>query len=41
MIRSDNAGGMYPAISGAELPVKTADIEKPDEALNGRETKSG
>jgi hypothetical protein len=33
MIRSDNAGGMYPAIGGAELVVRAADVEKADEAL--------
>jgi hypothetical protein len=34
MIRSDNVGGMYPAISGAELLVNAEDIEKATEALN-------
>jgi hypothetical protein len=34
MIRSDNAGGMYPAIGGAELLVRTEDAEKATEALN-------
>ena len=33
MIRSDNAGGMYPAIGGAELVVRAEDAEKADEAL--------
>ena len=33
MIRSDNAGGMYPAIGGAELVVRAEDVEKADEAL--------
>jgi hypothetical protein len=27
MIRADNAGGMYPAISGAELLVRSEDLE--------------
>lgn len=36
MIRSDNAGGMYPAISGAELLVRTEDVHKATEALNRR-----
>jgi Putative prokaryotic signal transducing protein len=36
MIRADNAGGMYPAISGAELLVRTEDVQKANEALNRR-----
>lgn len=36
MIRADNAGGMYPAISGAELLVRTEDVQKANEALTGR-----
>ena len=28
MIRADNAGGMYPAISGAELLVRTEDVQR-------------
>jgi hypothetical protein len=36
MIRSDNAGGMYPAISGADLLVRTEDAEKAAEALRRR-----
>ena len=35
MIRSDNAGGMYPALSGAEVLVRTEDVERANEALNG------
>jgi len=34
MIRSDNAGGMYPAIDGAELLVRAEDLEKANEALH-------
>ncbi len=34
MIRADNAGGMYPAISGAELLVRTEDVQKANDALN-------
>lgn len=34
MIRSDNAGGMYPAIDGAALVVRAEDAEKAAEALN-------
>ena len=33
MIRSDNAGGMYPALSGADLLVRAEDVEKANEAL--------
>ncbi len=33
MIRSDNAGGMYPALAGAELLVRAEDAEKALEAL--------
>ena len=36
MIRADNAGGMYPAMSGAELLVRAEDVEKANEALNRR-----
>jgi hypothetical protein len=38
MIRSDNAGGMYPAIAGAELLVRAEDLARATEALQmGRE----
>ena len=33
MIRSDNAGGMYPAIDGAYLLVRAEDVDKANEAL--------
>jgi Putative prokaryotic signal transducing protein len=33
MIRSDNAGGMYPAIAGADLLVRTEDVDKAKQAL--------
>ena len=33
MIRSDNAGGMYPGIAGADLLVRTEDVEKAVQAL--------
>jgi hypothetical protein len=36
MIRSDNAGGMYPAISGAELLVRSEDFERAGNALRRR-----
>jgi hypothetical protein len=36
MIRSDNAGGMYPAIAGADLLVRADDVEKAVEALQRR-----
>ena len=34
MIRSDNAGGMYPALSGAELLVRSEDADKATELLS-------
>jgi hypothetical protein len=34
MIRTDNAGGMYPAIGVVELLVRADDVEKANEALN-------
>ena len=40
MIRADNAGGMYPAISGAELLVRTEDVQRANEALNRRHHRS-
>jgi len=33
MIRSDNAGGMYPALAGAELLVRAEDRDRANEAL--------
>ena len=35
MIRADNAGGMYPAISGADLLVRSEDAAKAHDALQG------
>ncbi|MDO8680980.1 MAG: hypothetical protein Q7R30_20880 [Acidobacteriota bacterium] len=40
MIRADNAGGMYPAISAAELLVRTEDVQKAIESLNRRHHRS-
>ena len=40
MIRADNAGGMYPAISGPELLVRTEDVQTANEALNRRHNPS-
>ena len=40
MIRADNAGGMYPAISGAELLVRSEDIDKAHDALHRRDRRS-
>ena len=37
MIRADDAGGMYPAISGVELLVRSEDAEKARDALHRRE----
>jgi hypothetical protein len=36
MIRSDNAGGMYPAIAGADLLVRAGDVERAADALQRR-----
>jgi hypothetical protein len=36
MVRADNAGGMYPALSGAELLVRAEDVQKANEALSRR-----
>ncbi len=33
MIRSDNAGGMYPALAGADLLVRSVDLERATKAL--------
>ena len=33
MIRADNAGGMYPALSGADLLVRSEDADKAHDAL--------
>ena len=40
MIRSDNAGGMYPALAGAELLVNADDVEKATAALHRHERRS-
>lgn len=37
MVRSDNAGGMYPAIGGADLLVRSEDREKALDALHRSE----
>ena len=34
MIRSDNAGGMYPAMNGAELLVRAEDLPRAKAALD-------
>ena len=34
MIRSDNAGGMYPALSAVELLVRAEDVQKARAALS-------
>lgn len=38
MIRTDDAGGMYPGIGGAELLVRSEDLERAREALAGLES---
>ena len=40
MIRSDNAGGMYPAMAGADLLVRADDVEKATDALQRRHRRS-
>ena len=40
MIRTDNAGGMYPPISGAELLVRPEDSQKAHAALGRRHRRS-
>ena len=40
MIRSDNAGGMYPAIAGTDLLVRADDVEKATDALQRRHRRS-
>jgi len=37
LIRSDNAGGMYPAIDSAVLLVRAEDAEKAQDALHRRD----
>jgi hypothetical protein len=36
MVRSDNAGGMYPALAEAELLVRSEDVDRANEALQPR-----
>lgn len=36
MLRSDDAGGMYPAIGGADLLVRAEDVEEANEVLQRR-----
>lgn len=40
MIRADDAGGMYPAISGAELLVRSEDVDKAHDALHRRDRRA-
>jgi hypothetical protein len=40
MIRSDNAGGMYPAMAGVDLLVRAEDVERATDALHKRERES-
>jgi hypothetical protein len=37
MIRSDNAGGMYPAMAGADLLVNAGDAERAAKVLQERD----
>lgn len=36
LVRSDNAGGMYPPLDSADLLVRAEDAEKATDALNRR-----
>ena len=36
MIRADDAGGMYPAIGGADLLARAEDLDKANDALHRR-----
>ena len=40
MVRTDNAGGMYPAVGGADLLVRAEDVQRANEALNRRHRRS-
>ena len=40
MIRSDNAGGMYPAMDGAKLLVRAEDVTRANDALHRRHRRS-
>jgi uridine phosphorylase len=40
LVRSDNAGGMYPALDSADLLVRAEDVEKAMDALGRRHRKS-
>jgi hypothetical protein len=39
-IRADNAGGMIPAIGGADLLVRAEDVERADAALHRRHNRA-
>lgn len=41
VIRADNAGGMYPALSGADLVVRPEDAEKATEILSSADPTQG
>jgi hypothetical protein len=40
MIRADDAGGMYPAIGGVELLVRSEDVDNANDALHRRRHRS-
>ena len=40
MVRSDDAGGMYPAMGGADLLVRAEDVEAAIKALHRRHRRS-
>jgi hypothetical protein len=41
LVRSDNAGGMYPSLGSTDLVVRAEDLEKAMDALGRRHRKSG
>jgi hypothetical protein len=40
LIRADNAGGMIPAIGGADLLVRSEDVQKANDALHRRHNRA-
>lgn len=40
MIRSDDAGGMYPALAGSDLLVNAEDVERATAALQRRQRRT-
>jgi hypothetical protein len=40
MIRADNVGGMYPGVGGADLLVRSEDVERANQVLSESEASS-